>query len=516
MHRALASIRSPRSPVFAVVFYALVALAAYEVAQFILRGDMSFLIYLGMFIVGAIGAVNVLNDWRNGVYLFLAWILFEDFVRKYLGNNMAIYFAKDVLALLLYLSFFRAQRNNPVERFRPPFIVPLFCFLFFGVIQVFNPNSTSPFYGLMGLKLYFFYVPLLYVGYYFIDSEHRLRRFFAFNSILILIVVCLGVAQAIIGHTFLNPTVIQEDIQDLSTIYRTSSITGVVAYRPTSVFVSTGRFQNFQIVSWILTLGYGGFLLLRSRKGRLIAFTNIGVLAAGTVLTASRGVLLWNSVGSLFIVAGFLWGAPWGAREGFRVVRTMQRAAVFVGIAILVLMVLFPQQLSSRLAIYSETLDPTNLGSELFTRSGNYPLQNFLMAFEYPEWPYGYGIGTASLGGQYVARIMHAVPMRIAVESGYGELVLELGILGLLLWIVLATAISLSAWNAAKSLRGSPWFPIAFAIFWYAFLLVIPISYYGFTSYEDFVMNAYLWLLLGILFRLRAVARTPEFLSVEK
>ena len=516
MHRTLASIRSPRSPAFAVVFYALATLAAYEVAQFILRGDISFLIYLGLFIAGAIAAVNVLNDWRKGVYLFVAWILFEDFVRKYLGNNMAIYFAKDGLALLLYLSFFRAQRSNRVERFRPPFMVPLLCFVFFGLIQVFNPNSTSIFYGLMGMKLYFFYVPLLYVGYYFIDSEHRLRSFFAFNTILILVVVSLGVAQAIIGHTFLNPTVIQEDIRDLSTIYRTSSITGLLAYRPTSVFVSAGRFQNFQIVAWILTLGYGGFLLLRSRKGRLIAFTSIGILAAGTLLTASRGVLLWNSVGALFIVAGFLWGTPWRNREGVRVLRAIQRAAVFTGIAIIVLMVVFPEHLASRLAIYSETLDPTNPGSELFSRSGSYPLQNLLLAFEYPEWPYGYGIGTASLGGQYVARIMHAAPMRIGVESGYGELVLELGILGLLLWIVLATAISLSAWNAAKSLRGSPWFPIAFAIFWYAFLLVIPISYYGFTSYEDFVMNAYLWLCLGILFRLRAVATTPEFLSVVK
>jgi hypothetical protein len=179
-------------------------------------------------------------------------------------------------------------------------------------------------------------------------------------------------------------------------------------------------------------------------------------------------------------------------------------------------MVVFPEQLASRLAIYSETLDPSSPTSELASRTGNYPLQNLLLAFEYPEWPYGYGIGTASLGGQYVARIMHAAPMRIGVESGYGELVLELGIVGLLLWIALATSISLSAWNAAKSLRGSPWFPIAFAIFWYAFLLVIPISYYGFTSYEDFVMNAYLWLFLGILFRLQAVAKTPEFLSVEK
>jgi hypothetical protein len=519
MPGTLASLRSPRSPLFAIVFYAVAALVAYEVAQFILRGDMNSLIYLAVFIAGAIGAVNVLNDWRKGVYLFLAWILFEDFVRKYLGNNMAIYFAKDVLALLLYLSFFRsfrAQRVNLVERFRPSFIVPLLCFFFFGLMQVFNPSSTSLFYGLMGMKLYFFYVPLLYVGYYFIDSERRLRSFFAFNTILILVVVCLGVAQAIIGHTFLNPTVIQEDIRDLSTIYRASPITGLVAYRPTSVFVSAGRFQNFQTVSWILTLGYGGFLLLRNRKGRLIAFTCIGVLAAGTLLTASRGVLVGNLVSALFIASGFLWGAPWRNREGLRVVRTIQRATVFVGIAIIVLMVFFPEQLSSRLAIYSETLDPTNPTSELYSRSGSYPLQNLLLAFEYPKWPYGYGIGTASLGGQYVARIMHAAPMRIGVENGYGQLILELGILGLLLWIALAAAISLSAWSAAKSLRGSPWFPIAFAIFWYAFLLAIPTSYYGFTSYEDFVMNAYFWLLLGILFRLQAVAKTPEFLSVEK
>jgi hypothetical protein len=493
----------------------LVAMVAYEVAELILGGDTNSLLYLGVFIVGAIGVVTVLNDWRKGVYLFVGWILFEDFVRKYLGNNMAIYFAKDVLVLLLYLSFFRARRASPVKRFRPPFLIPLLCFIFFGMIQVFNPSSTSLFYGLMGMKLYFLYVPLLYVAYCFIDSERRLRSFFAFNAALILIVVSLGIAQAIIGHTFLNPTIIQEDIRDLSTTYRASPITGLVAYRPTSVFVSAGRFQNFLIVSWILTLGYGGFLLLRSRRGRLIAFTCIGVLAAGTLLTASRGVILWNFVGALFIAVGFLWGAPWRNREGIRVLRTIQRAALFVGIAIIMLMVLFPEQLSSRLAIYSETLDPRSPSSELVSRTTDYPLQNLLLAFEYPRWPYGYGIGTSSLGVQYVGRIFHAAPMRIGVESGYGQLVLELGIIGLFLWIALATAISLSAWGAAKSLKGSPWFPIAFAIFWYVFLLAFPISFYGFTTYQDFVMNAYFWLLLGILFRLQAVARTPEFHSLE-
>jgi hypothetical protein len=511
---ALASIRSPRSPLIVLVSFVLAALLAYEVAELILGGDINSLLYLGVLAAGAVGVVTVLNDWRKGVYLFLAWILFEDFVRKFLGNNMAIYFAKDVLAVLLYLSFFRARRSNPAGRFRPSFLMPLLFFIFLGMIQVFNPSSTSFFYGLMGMKLYFLYVPLLYVGYYFIDSERRLRSFFAFNAVLILIVVGLGVAQAIIGHTFLNPTVIQEDIRDLSTTYRASPITGLIAYRPTSVFVSAGRFQNFLIVSWIITMGYGGFLLLRSRRGRLIAFTCIGVLAAGTLLTASRGVLLWNFVGGIFIAGGFLWGAPWRNREGIRVLRTIQRAALFVGVAIVILMVLFPEQLSSRLAIYSETLDPRSPSSELVSRTTDYPLQNLLLAFDYPRWPYGYGIGTSSLGVQYVGRIMHAAPMHIGVENGYGQLILELGIMGLFLWIALVTSISLSAWGAVKSLKGSPWFPIAFAIFWYVFLLAFPISFYGFIAYQDFVMNAYFWLLLGILYRLQIVAKTPEFQGV--
>jgi hypothetical protein len=510
------SIRNSRKDLFVILSWALVALAAYAVAGLILDEDIYSVIYIGLIILSSVAIVTVLNDWRKGVYLFLAWILFEDFLRKYLGNNMAIYFAKDGLALLVYLSFFRAQRMNQAGRFRPPFLVPLLFFFALGTIQMFNPSSTSIFYGLMGMKLYFFYVPLLYLGYYFIDSERRLRSFFVFNSVLILVVVGLGIAQAILGPTFLNPRVMQEDIRDLSTLYRTSPISGLVAYRPTSIFVSTGRFQDFLIVSWILTLGFGGFLLLRTRQGRQFAFTCIGLVAAGSIMCASRGVIMWNLASTLIIIAGFLWGAPWRNREGHRVLRTIQRATIFVGVAIIVLMVTVPGEFSSRVAIYSETLSPTSPASELVFRARDYPLQNFLAAFDYPKWPYGYGIGTTSLGVQYVARIMHAAPMHIGVENGYGQLILELGLLGLILWIALVTAICLSTWKVVKALRGTRWFPIAFAIFWYVFLLSVPISYSGFITYQDFVMNAYFWLLLGVLFRLQVLSETSEFIESKK
>jgi len=137
-------------------------------------------------------------------------------------------------------------------------------------------------------------------------------------------------------------------------------------------------------------------------------------------------------------------------------------------------------------------------------------------AFDYPRWPYGYGIGVSSLGVQYVAKIFHQTPMGVSVESGFGALVLELGIVGLILWLIMSFAIVLSAWRVVKKLRGSPWFPIAFVIFWYAFLLLLPITFTSMVAYEDFVLNAYLWLLLGILFRLPRLALSVEFAASEK
>jgi hypothetical protein len=187
--------------------------------------------------------------------------------------------------------------------------------------------------------------------------------------------------------------------------------------------------------------------------------------------------------------------------------RAVQRAAVFVALAPAILVGIFPHEVASRLAIYTETLSPSSPKSELGFRSWDYPLRNFVAAFDYPRWPYGYGTGTASLGVQYVARIMHVPPMNVGVENGYGQLVIELGIVGLLLWILLAYKITHSAWQAAKNLKGTVWFPIGFAIFWYAFLLVFPLSFYGFVAYQDFVLNAYFWLMLGMLFRVSEFPR---------
>ena len=508
------ALRSSQAIAIPIVLFGVIL--AYVAVNSILRGDFSQLVFVLLGFVGLLVVLAIVRNWRNGLYIFLAWLLFEDMVRKYLGNNMAVYFGKDILVALVYLSFLAAVRRKEVQLFRFPFFRPLSIFIWFGILQVFNFASASMAFGLLGLKLYFYYVPLLFVGYALFESEADLRRFFSFNALLVLAIGGLGIAQSILGPSFLNPATPQEDIRELSTLYRMAPLSGALAYRPTSVFVSTGRFANYMILSAMVGFGFAAYLLLRHRQGRTLAFAALTTATAAAIMTTSRGAFLWT-LGSLFLGAlAFLWGAPWRQGEVIRTLRALQRAVLFAGLALVGILLSYPQALLSRLAVYSETLSPYSSASELVSRGWDYPLRNFLMAFDHPRWPYGYGIGSNSLGIQYISRILHIPPLGVGVESGYGNIVVELGIVGLILWIVWTAVLVLSAWSVVRKLRGSPWFPLAFMIFWYSFLLLFPITFTSFAAYQDFVLNAYLWLLVGILFRLPQMARAAQLPAADR
>jgi hypothetical protein len=501
-----------RGLVLGIGFLAAAMLGAYELSGLIVNNDVIGLSLLAIVCLAGAFVVAILRNWRHGVYCLIAWLLFEDFVRKYAGNNMAIYFAKDILTAIVYLSWFLAyrRRDKGLEIARPPFLPALLVFIWFGVLQIFNLGSTSVFFGLMGMKLYFYYTPLFIIGYSLIDSENDLRRFFYFNLSLMSVIAILGIVQSVVGPTFLNPAVLADDIRTLSQTYREAPISGVVVYRPTSVFVSTGRFGNMLIVSWMIVFGFSGYLLLRHRKGRIYAFLVVALIAAGAVMCASRGVFMWTLGSSIVGGAAFLWGAPWRHGEARRIFKTLQRAALGITLGMVLLFWLFPEGFVNRLKVYSETLDPRSPKNELLHRTRDYPLENLIGAFDNPRWPYGFGIGTASLGGQYVTRIFQVSISTEPVESGFGCLVLEMGIVGLVLWLVMSAAVLISAWKVVRQLRGSPWFPLAFMIFFYAFLLLLPFTFQGIQAYQDFVLNAYLWLLLGILFRLPKLALAAQ------
>jgi hypothetical protein len=177
----------------------------------------------------------------------------------------------------------------------------------------------------------------------------------------------------------------------------------------------------------------------------------------------------------------------------------------------LILMVeIFPTVIGGNWAFFTETLSPTGEGSQLVARSVDYPILNLQESFQDGLWPYGHGTGMSSLGIQYVARLLNEPMPRFGVESGYGTLIVEFGILGLVLWIFWVSALLYSGWQVLGKLRQTIYFPIAFAIWWYAVVMLVLMMYFGQQAYQDFVDNANLWLMIGVLYRLPKLALMPQ------
>jgi hypothetical protein len=472
----------------------------------IVNGSNDLLIYLGLGLVLVVITIRILNNWRDGFYIFLIWLLMEDLVRKYMGNNMAIYFGKDFLVGVAYIAFLIAMRRRTVKLFRFPFLIALALFVWIGVAQVFNPNSPSWIYGVLGLKLYYYYVPLVFMGYALIETEEDLRRFLVFNMGLAGIIASLGIIQSIVGLKFLNPQVLAPDIELLGNLTRVTPLSGIRVARPTSVFVSDGRFASYMVLMFVVGLGTAGYLLLRTRRGRVIVFLSIGLTAVGAVMSGSRGAFLYVTASALVVSAGMAWGAPWRWRQGHRLIHAIQRSVVLIVLALTLTIFIYPDAIGARWALYSETLSPDSSAYELDFRAWQYPYANFKAAFDDPHWIMGNGIGTASLGVQYVTRIMNVPSPQVGVESGYGVVVLELGICGLFLWVLWTTDVILTSWSVARKLKETPYFPVAIAILWFTFVLLILDTFGGFQAFQNYINNAYLWLLLGILFRLPSLS----------
>lgn len=106
-----------RRRVLTPLFFLIALAVAYVLAGYIVSDDLTSVALVAMIAAGAVAAATILENWRTGTYLFLAWLLFEDLARKFLGNNMAVYFAKDFLVMLVYFSFCRisAQRKRSAD-----------------------------------------------------------------------------------------------------------------------------------------------------------------------------------------------------------------------------------------------------------------------------------------------------------------------------------------------------------------------------------------------------------------
>lgn len=482
----------------------------WTVSGWVITDNTTYMILTVIAVLGVATTMAILRDWRSGLFIFLCWLVLEDMIRKYLGNSLVIFFAKDMIIGITFCSMWIARRKNQLLTFKPPFIFWLAIFFWLGVAQVFNPHSPSIFFGLLGIKTYFFYIPLMFAGYALLRTEEDLRKILMLNMWIAIVVAGLGVLQSFGGGGFLTPDGMAPEIYELSHLVRQAPQSHLMAARATSVFVSDGRFGMFLLLLFILAFGTAGYLLYRTKRGRGVVYVAVATVTLATIMSSSRGTNVYMVVDTIVLGAALFWGAPRRQRQAFRMGKAIRWMATFAGVAILLAVLFFPDEVKARWAFYSETLSPTSSNFELGYRAWQYPIESLGGISTQPNLMTGNGTGIASLGAQYVTKLTGVRTPGLGAESGYGTLILEFGVLGPILWTLWTVSLFFSAWKVVRKLKGTALFPIGFAIFWYAFMLLGPFTFYGLNAYQNYLTCAYLWLTVGILFRL------PGLLSEEQ
>ena len=253
---------------------------------------------------------------------------------------------------------------------------------------------------------------------------------------------------------------------------------------------------------FILGVGSRWVPAVAIRPGRIIVFPAVGLVALATVLSGVARRIRVCCGQCLRAPCSACFGVrPPAVGAGYRLVKAIRRSFIFVALTVSLAVIIFPDVVGAHLAYYRETLMPEAKTRGGGPRLGLSPgqLQKVLRILAGST---GYGIGTASLGGQYVARIMEVPPtdivggervrehdrrIRNSGADPVAHMDIESGVRGSQDHVETKRDLGLS--------RG----PIDPVVRVYS---AFPFTWGGIVLYQNFVINAYFWLLVGVLFRL--------------
>jgi hypothetical protein len=114
-----------------------------------------------------------------------------------------------------------------------------------------------------------------------------------------------------------------------------------------------------------------------------------------------------------------------------------------------------------------------------------------------------------------VTLILHAPIIYISVERGFDNVVVELGIVGLILWVEMGLSSPISPWKVVKKVKATPWFPLASVTILSPFMLFLQVTSLNSYARRDFVIRAYIRPWTDILYRLQMFPKAIELALAE-
>ncbi|WP_103668172.1 hypothetical protein [Pseudanabaena sp. BC1403] len=429
-----------------------------------------------MEIIGALTFVVLIifgasQNWKLSIKTILVIVLIEGALRRWAFPQVKdlIYFLKDFILIGAYIGF--ASRPRQLED-RYPFIkelslvIAIVCFL-----QSFNPSLGSPIIGLLGIRAYLLYIPLIWIIPHLFDSESELYDFLR-NYLLLLIPICiLGIVQ------FFSP------IDSPLNIYVSGSEAEIAT---AGEFVRiTGTFSYLQGLKVYLAVCFSLLIVLLSQtdsfKWKTIYIFELTLVVANCFMSGARAIILYIL---LFTISYFvcLFFNSYKTALNF-----VSRLFLPVALVTLMAIVFFQPAIQS----YNNRADTAS--DSVVDRAFGY----FTDVFAKDRFD-GYGTG-ATQGGAASLRQILELPAGESLppsEEEPGRVMIEIGLLGFILWYGLRLVILISLYSVFLNLKNPFYKKLALAIF------IFQLIHVGRQLVTDPTMLPYFWFFSGFIYLL--------------
>jgi hypothetical protein len=441
----------------------------------------------------AIAAVAGIADWRRHTYGLLLYLPFSGVVIVALYPDTAPgVLAKDLLFVLPayagFLTEFLTKRRRITFDGIPTVLLALLALLV--VVQALNPNLPNLLVGLIGIKVWLLYIPLLFLGYHLVSDEHDLFRLLAVMAVVAVVPAVVGLLQAAListGHADLAYRPYGAAASAVSQNFAEFRYSGGSLHRVASTFSFATQYYLFTASMVAVTYAlWRGFLgrAGRRRLGRLLWL----LMLAAAFLSGSRGAFLMVPLLVLLLVVLERGSVVPGLARALAPVLMLAGAGVVLGAAAVELV---------RHALATAAVEANSI-----------LVDGFRHAFSL-TWT-GLGTGIDSSGSRY-ALASHARPAALSGswnESWYVKSLLELGIPGLVLVSLLVAIVVVGGIGRHRLVRDARLRVVSAALL--GFLLWILINGLKGQYIDLDPANVYFWLFAGVLVRTWALDRQRE------
>jgi hypothetical protein len=445
---------------------------------------------------GALGIIVITLCYKYPRYALFAFVIYLPFsgtIIYYLGNSPILQLAKDAFYVPAAIALWQTCKKQ-----KQPFIVPqaiktpffiLFSCSMLTLVMINGGQQLSPSagdipigVGILGLKVFIGYFPLITCVYYLIRNQEDFWLLSRIQIVLILACCILGVIQYImLTKGICKGTVgVEGDALFKATVDARCLVGGALLYTPEQGVI---RLPGTFVAPW----QWAWFLI----SSTFFTFAT----------TFSDKSIIWRLISLLALALVF-----------FNAVISGQRIALALVPVCFVLLLLLTGQLGNLkrfiplgggfalILIIAMAANPTLVQDRIDSFVGRWnasPPQQFILDQFHENWknvdtPIGSGLGRATNS----ARAMGTTKL---VETYYPKLLYEVGIVGVFAFLICVTSITIAAYKTYRLIKNRNLRTYG-ASMW-VFILIISYNTYYYPLDVDPVC-VYYWLCAGIVFKL--------------